>query len=61
MLFLSIPAFAVVLNDNRKVSAVQASAVVNVKSEADILKAIQEANKTGAHIAIMGKQHSQGG
>ncbi len=61
MLFLSSSSLAVALNDNGQISATDVSRVVHVQSEADILKAIQDANLEHIPIAIMGKQHSQGG
>ncbi|EKD72860.1 MAG: L-gulonolactone oxidase, partial [uncultured bacterium] len=61
ILCLSSSSFAITLNDNGQISAISVSRVVRVKSEADILKAIQDANLKHIPIAIMGKQHSQGG
>ena len=61
ILFLSPSSFAITLNDNGQISATDVSCVIRVKSEADILKAIQDANLKHIPIAIMGKQHSQGG
>lgn len=62
VLTLSSPSsFAITLNDNGQMSATNVSRVVHVKSEADILKAIQVANSEHIPITIMGKQHSQGG
>ena len=58
---LSPPAFAITLNDNGKISPTNISHVICVKSEADILKAIEDASSKHIPIAIMGKQHSQGG
>jgi decaprenylphospho-beta-D-ribofuranose 2-oxidase len=58
---ICLPSFPLTLNDNGGISATPISFVVNVKSEMDILKAIQQANKQHIPIAIMGKQHSQGG
>jgi len=52
---------ALTLNDNGGISATPISFVVNVQSEEDILRAIQQARKLHIPIAIMGKQHSQGG
>jgi len=53
--------FSLTLNDNGGINATPISFIVNVKSETDILRAIQQANKQHIPIAIMGKQHSQGG
>lgn len=53
--------FSLTLNDNGRISATPVSLVVNVKSETDILRAIQQASQQHIPIAIMGKQHSQGG
>jgi len=61
IVFLSSSSFAVTLNDNGQISPTQVSRVIHVKSEADILSAIQQANHEHVPIAIMGKQHSQGG
>lgn len=61
MSFICFSSFSLSLNDNGGISATPISFVVNVKSEADILKAVQQANKQHLPIAIMGKQHSQGG
>lgn len=61
ILFLSPASFASLLNDHGKISPTQVSRVVSIKSEADILAAIDQANKEHLPIAIMGKQYSQGG
>lgn len=62
IVFLSpASSFAMTLNDNGQISATQVSRVVQIKSEADILNAIQKANNEHVPIAMMGKQHSQGG
>lgn len=61
ILFLSSSSFAIVSNDNGQISATNVSRVVHVQSEADILKALQDANSEHIPIAIMGRQHSQGG
>ncbi len=53
--------FSLTLNDNGGINATPISFIVNVKSETDILRAIQQANNQHIPIAIMGKQHSQGG
>lgn len=59
--FICSSSFSLTLNDNGGISATQVLQVVHVKSESDILRAIQQANKQHIPIAIMGKQHSQGG
>ncbi|OGT35285.1 MAG: hypothetical protein A3F11_10085 [Gammaproteobacteria bacterium RIFCSPHIGHO2_12_FULL_37_14] len=61
ILVLSSSSFAITLNDNGQISATQVSRVIHVKSETDILNAIQKANNEHVPIAIMGRQHSQGG
>lgn len=61
ILFLNTSAFAITLDDNGQISKTDISRVVHVHSEADILQAIIEANNRHLPIAIMGKQHSQGG
>jgi len=61
ILFFNAPSYALVLNDNGQISATPVFHVVQVKAEADIISALQSANKEHLHIAIMGKQHSQGG
>jgi FAD/FMN-containing dehydrogenase len=52
---------AVVLNDNGKLNPTEVTQVISVHSDADIINAIQQASKEHVSIAIMGKQHSQGG
>ena len=59
ILFISSTSFAITLNDNGQMSATDVSHVVHVKSDTDILKAIQEANSEHIPVTIMGKQHSQ--
>ncbi len=61
ILCFSRSSFAITLNDNGQVSPTYVSRIVHVRSEADILKAIQNANSEHIPIALMGKQHSQGG
>lgn len=61
ILSLNSLSFALTLNDNGQMSATNVSRIVHVKSEADILKALRDANLKHVPIAIMGKQHSQGG
>lgn len=61
MISFIAPVFSITLNDNGKISATEVSYVIQVKSELDIVKAIQEAQTKHLSIAIMGKQHSQGG
>lgn len=58
---MCLPSFSLTLNDNGGISATPISYIIHVKSEADILSAIQQAKKRHIPIAIMGKQHSQGG
>jgi len=58
---ISPVSFADTLNDNGQISATPISQIIEVKSEADILAAIQDAKKKHLPIAMMGKQHSQGG
>lgn len=61
IVFLTTHAFALSLNDNGQISQTSLLSVIQVKSENDIIQAIQRANKVHQSIAIMGKQHSQGG
>jgi decaprenylphospho-beta-D-ribofuranose 2-oxidase len=61
VLFFCSLSFALSLNDNGHISETNVSHVVNISSETDILAAIQQAKKEHRHIAMMGKQHSQGG
>lgn len=61
LLFFSSSSIAITLDDNGQISATNVSHIVHVKSEADILNAIGKANHEYLPIAIMGKQHSQGG
>lgn len=61
VVFVCHSSFSLTLNDNGGISATQIMSVVNVTSEADILNAIKRANKLHVPVAIMGKQHSQGG
>lgn len=55
------PSFSLTANDTGKINATELSSIVHVKSDADILAAIKEANNRKLPIVIMGKQHSQGG
>lgn len=59
--FTYLPSISLTLNDNGGISATPISSVIQVHSESDILKAIKQARKQHLPIAIMGKQHSQGG
>lgn len=61
IIFLCSSSFAITLNDNGQISATEVSRIIQVKSETDILNSIQKANEEHIPIAIMGKQHSQGG
>ncbi len=61
IVFLTSSSFAITLNDNGQINTTQVSGVIHIKSEADMLNAIQKANNQHLPIAIMGKQHSQGG
>lgn len=49
------------LNDNGLISETHVSRIIHVRSEMDILEAFHLARKEHLHIAMMGKQHSQGG
>ncbi|MBA3662209.1 MAG: FAD-binding oxidoreductase [Gammaproteobacteria bacterium] len=61
IILFSPSSFAVTLNDNGRINATQVSRIIRVKSETDILNAIKKAHEEHIPIAIMGKQHSQGG
>jgi len=61
LLIFNFTTFAIKLNDNGRITQTSVVRVIHIKTEAEIKNAIQTAKKQHLPIAIMGKQHSQGG